>query len=91
MGERLLGRSGSCTERPPSFFTMAVTSIKAFPIPIPPPAEQAAVAARCAEQFKAINAGEMRRAAAVEQIDRLGQSILAKAFRGELLPLTEEP
>jgi len=61
------------------------TVLKAFPIPIPPPPEQAAVANRCAEQFQAIDAAEMGRAAAVEQLDRLGQSVLAKAFRGELL------
>jgi type I restriction enzyme, S subunit len=63
-----------------------VRDIKAFPIPIPPQAEQHEIVYRVEALFKIADRIEERYQKAKTQVDKLTQSILAKAFRGELVP-----
>jgi type I restriction enzyme, S subunit len=64
-----------------------------FPIPIPPLWEQREIASRVEALFKIADAVEDRYRKAQEQLDKLPQAILAKAFRGDLVPQdpTDEP
>lgn len=60
--------------------------LKSFEIDLPPQAEQTEIV-RCIEQlFAFADQLEAKVATAQARIDRLTQSILAKAFRGELVP-----
>jgi type I restriction enzyme S subunit len=61
-------------------------SISRFTVPIPPIAEQRNIAHRVDELFALAGLVEARYAKAKEHVDNLNQSILAKAFRGELVP-----
>ena len=60
--------------------------IRAFKIPIPPLAEQHEIVRRIEALFKTANALEARYHKAKAHVDKLTQAILAKAFRGELVP-----
>lgn len=53
---------------------------------VPPPAEQTEIVRRVEQLFAFADQLEARVKAAQARIDRLTQSILAKAFRGELVP-----
>ena len=57
-----------------------------FPIPIPPLNEQKEIVRRVEALFKTADALEARYRTAKAHVDKLTQSILAKAFRGELVP-----
>lgn len=57
-----------------------------IPIHVPPPAEQAEIVRRVEQLFAFADQLEARVKATQARIDRLTQSILAKAFRGELVP-----
>ncbi|MBA3355580.1 MAG: restriction endonuclease subunit S [Pyrinomonadaceae bacterium] len=60
--------------------------IKDLPLPVPPYEEQQEIV-RCVEAlFKTADALEGRYRTAKAYVDKLTQSILAKAFRGELVP-----
>jgi type I restriction enzyme S subunit len=63
-----------------------VRDIKEFPTPIPPLAEQKEIVRRVEALFKTADALEARYRKAKAHVDKLTQSILAKAFRGELVP-----
>jgi type I restriction enzyme, S subunit len=63
-----------------------VRDIKTFPTPIPPVAEQELIVRRVHDLFSLANQIESRYAKAQQYVDALKQSILAKAFRGELVP-----
>lgn len=68
---------------------MQVVNTKAvatFQLPSPPLAEQAEIAHRVEQLFAFADQLEAKVATAQARIDRLTQSILAKAFRGELVP-----
>jgi len=67
-----------------------VADIRAFQVPLPPLEEQHEVVRRVEALFKLADAIERRGAAATARADRLTQSILAKAFRGELVPTEAE-
>jgi len=54
--------------------------------PIPPILEQREIVRRVDELFTLADQVEARYAKAKEYVDKLKQSILAKAFRGELVP-----
>ena len=56
------------------------------PIPIPPFLEQEEIVRRVDELFKFVDQIEARYKKARTYTDKLTQSILAKAFRGELVP-----
>ena len=55
-------------------------------IPLPPYAEQAEIVRRVEALFKLADDIEKRYEKARGHVDKLTQSILAKAFRGELVP-----
>ena len=60
--------------------------VKSLPIPLPPFSEQRTIVNRIEILFHRTSEVEERVAAATSHADRLTQSILAKAFRGELVP-----
>ena len=55
-------------------------------VPVPPVAEQQEIVRRVKELFALADQIEARYAKAKAYVDNLTQSILAKAFRGELVP-----
>lgn len=57
-----------------------------LPIPLPPLTEQKEIALRVEALFKLADQIEKRYQIAKAQVDKLTQSVLAKAFRGELVP-----
>ncbi len=59
-------------------------------IPLPPLAEQHEIVRRVDALFRLADAIERRVAAATARADKLTQAILAKAFRGELVPTEDE-
>ena len=63
-----------------------VRDIRAFPTPIPPFAEQQEIVRRVEKLFAFADQIEARLRQAQAHVDRLTQSLLAKAFRGELVP-----
>ena len=63
---------------------------RGLPIPFPTSAEQQEIVRRVQALFKLADAIEMRVEAATKRADKLTQSILAKAFRGELVPTEAE-
>lgn len=67
-----------------------VADIRAFPVPRPPLAEQHEIVRRVEALFKLADAVERRVAATALRAERLTQAILAKAFRGELVPTEAE-
>ena len=61
-------------------------SLNPYPVPLPPLAEQHEIVRRVDALFKLADAIERRVAAATTRADKLIQAILAKAFRGQLVP-----
>ena len=57
-----------------------------IPVHVPPPEEQAEIVRRVEQLFAFADQLEAKVASAKSRIDHLTQSILAKAFRGELVP-----
>lgn len=57
-----------------------------IPVHVPPPAEQVEIVHRVEQLFAFADQLEAKVASAKSRIDHLTQSILAKAFRGELVP-----
>ena len=60
--------------------------LKALPIPLPPKIEQHEIVRRVESMFKLADTIEKRVAVAASRSEKLIQAILAKAFRGELVP-----
>ena len=65
---------------------LALGRIKMLPVPIPPPNEQQEIVRRIEALFKITDQIEDRYKKARTYVDKLSQSILSKAFRGELVP-----
>ncbi|MFY1666640.1 restriction endonuclease subunit S [Pseudomonas sp. Pseu.R1] len=63
-----------------------IGDVRALQIPLPPYNEQAEIVRRVEQLFAFSDQLEARVRAAQERIDNLTRSILAKAFRGELVP-----
>lgn len=65
----------------------------ALPMAVPPASEQTEIVSRVEQLFAFADQLEAKVAIAKQRIDTLTQSILAKAFRGELVPQdpTDEP
>ncbi|MHA6183131.1 restriction endonuclease subunit S [Pseudomonas mohnii] len=61
-------------------------SVQSLPFPFPPLAEQTEIVRRVEQLFAFADQLEAKVASAKTRIDHLTQSILAKAFRGELVP-----
>lgn len=62
------------------------TMLSALPISLPPEDEQAEIVRRVEDLFAYADRIEARYAAARAQVERLTPALLAKAFRGELVP-----
>ncbi|MBI3830394.1 MAG: restriction endonuclease subunit S [Planctomycetes bacterium] len=63
-----------------------IEDLRLLPVALPSLAEQREIVRRVEKLFKLADAIEKRVAAATLRADRLTQAILAKAFRGELVP-----
>ena len=63
-----------------------LSKVKGIPIQLPPEREQVEIVFRVEALFKLADRIEARHAAAVKQAQRLPPLMLAKAFRGELIP-----
>ena len=63
-----------------------IKDTKRMPVPIAPLAEQQEIIRRVKELFEFADQIEARYNKAQTQVDKLTQSVLAKAFRGELVP-----
>jgi type I restriction enzyme S subunit len=61
-------------------------ALNKYPIPIPPIEEQTEIVRRVESLFALADTVEKQYLAAKQRLDRLSQSLLAKAFRGELVP-----
>lgn len=70
-----------------------LTVLNPLPLPLPPAEEQKEIVRRVESLFAMADAVEKQYLAARQRLDRLTQSLLAKAFRGELVPQdpTDEP
>lgn len=66
--------------------TLSISKISDVNLPVPMPKEQDEIVYRVEKLFTLAEQLETRYANARAQIDKLTQSILAKAFRGELVP-----
>ncbi|HHK0137239.1 TPA: restriction endonuclease subunit S [Pseudomonas aeruginosa] len=69
--------------------TLSITKVSALALPVPEEDEQIEIVRRVEQLFAFANQLEAKVASAKSRIDHLTQSILAKAFRGELVP--QEP
>ena len=67
-----------------------IGDVRALQIAVPPRNEQDEIVRRVDALFALADAIESRVAAATARAERLTQSILAKAFRGELVPIEAE-
>ena len=65
---------------------LSLTNLKTLLLPIPPVEEQQEIVRRVEALFKVADQIEARYNKAKAYVDKLAQSILAKAFRGELVP-----
>jgi restriction endonuclease S subunit len=65
---------------------LSLKDVAHFPIPLPNLAEQQEIVRRVEALFETADALEARYQKAKAHVDKLKQSILAKAFRGELVP-----
>jgi type I restriction enzyme S subunit len=65
-------------------------TLKAWPIPVPPPDEQEAIVRRIEELFQLSRTIERFVSSGTLRVNKLTQSILAKAFRGELVSTEAE-
>jgi type I restriction enzyme S subunit len=66
------------------------TIVEHAPVPLPSPLEQYEIVRRVEALFKLAEAIEKRVEVAMRRADKLTQAILAKAFRGELVPTEAE-
>ncbi|MBJ2229541.1 restriction endonuclease subunit S [Pseudomonas simiae] len=67
-------------------FNLTLEICRELPIPLPPTLEQTEIVRRVEQLFAFAEQIEARVKAAQTRIDHLTQSVLAKAFRGELVP-----
>jgi len=65
---------------------LSLDAIKALPIHLPPPEEQQEIVRRVEKLFKLADSIEAKYNKAIERVEKIEQSVLAKAFRGELTP-----
>jgi type I restriction enzyme S subunit len=67
-----------------------IEDLKRLPLPVPPLAEQREIVLRVEKLFKLADAIEKRVTVGTARAEKLTQAILAKAFRGELVPTEAE-
>jgi type I restriction enzyme S subunit len=66
--------------------TLNLEQLRELPIPLPPLPEQEEIVRRVEALFAVADRLEARFEQARAQVDRLAPALLAKAFRGELVP-----
>ncbi|HIF5972561.1 TPA: restriction endonuclease subunit S [Vibrio parahaemolyticus] len=66
------------------------TTLSLLPVPLPPKEEQKEIVRLVDQYFAFADTIEAQVKKAQDRVDNLTQSILAKAFRGELVPLNED-
>lgn len=86
IGQKYLLEGSTAVAQP----NVNATTIAKFPIPLPSLAEQEEIVRRVEALFKLADQIEQRYRKAKAQVDKLTQAILAKAFRGELVPTEAE-
>ncbi|MDX9806501.1 MAG: restriction endonuclease subunit S [bacterium] len=64
---------------------LALGRVKAFPVPLPPIEEQHEIVRRVEKLFAIANSLEEKYKTAIARVEKIEQSVLAKAFRGELV------
>jgi type I restriction enzyme, S subunit len=67
-----------------------IEDLKRLPLPVPPPAEQREIVRRVKQFFALVESADERVQVAAEKSERVPEAILAKAFRGELVPTEAE-
>jgi type I restriction enzyme S subunit len=65
--------------------------LNAVPVPLPDEGERAAITAQLDEAFALARRVDRQIASATRQVGHSPQTILAKAFRGDLLPAAQVP
>jgi type I restriction enzyme S subunit len=82
-----------CAKSTTGLHTLSVSKVSGIPIPLPSIAEQDEIICRVQKLFTLADQLEARLNAARKVVDRLTPALLAKAFRGELVPQdpTDEP
>jgi type I restriction enzyme S subunit len=85
-GKELVDRFDNGSAQP----NLSANSVKHYVVPLPPLAEQHEIVRRVEALFRLADAIEKRVAAATARAEKLTQAILAKAFRGELVPTEAE-
>ena len=65
---------------------MNLSKVRNIPIPVPPTKEQTEIVRLVEQYFALADTLEKNLANAKQRVDNLTQSILAKAFKGELVP-----
>ena len=76
----------SGVEKGVAYTGINLEDLRLLPTALPPASEQQEIVRRVEALFKTADALEARYVKAKAHVDKLTQSILAKAFRGELLP-----
>ena len=67
-------------------YTLSVSKVGVLPIPLPPLAEQRRIVAEVERRLSVIQQAEVAVEASLPRAERLRQSILKRAFSGELVP-----
>jgi type I restriction enzyme, S subunit len=86
IGKEQLHKKTTDTARP----FLSLTNLKKTIVPIPPLEEQHEIVRRVAALFQLADAIEGKVVAGAQRAEKLTQAILAKAFRGELVPTEAE-
>ena len=90
MSSRLLYEQATFVATGIAQLTVPLSGLRALRIPVPPSEEQHEIVRRVEALFKLADAIEKLVAAASVRAERLTQAILAKGFRGELVPTEAE-
>ena len=67
-------------------YTLSVSKVGGLPVPLPPLAEQRRIVAEVERRLSVIQQAEAAVEASLQRAERLRQSILKRAFSGELVP-----
>ena len=67
-------------------YTLSVSKVSGLPIPLPPLAEQHRIVAEVERRLSVIQQAEAAVEASLQRAERLRQSILKRAFAGQLAP-----
>ncbi|WP_330114837.1 restriction endonuclease subunit S [Pseudomonas sp. JS3066] len=84
--EEVLSHAVSRAKATAGQFNLTLEICRELPLPVPPAEEQTEIVRRVEQLFAFADQLEAKAASAKSRIDHLTQSILAKAFRGELVP-----